>query len=1404
MPSPGPATPAREDEAAARIQRAVRSRQSWRRRMELMEQRRNTDSAAWLNTAATMIQSIWRGTRARRRLLHLNEDQEPTEPTTGELVPPSAETTTSSQRMTGVSSSNWASGSSGLPSSMTAGSASTEKTTFSEASWFEGPPGTSLKWLPKPDLRRDSLSLSRSSRLRNMLESHYSSTSVEDLAALQHFAARAIQSVWRAHAARQAMGVRREKMEITESIEELLLHERMERRLLMSEREYECTDLVLVWEEEVVRYRAAIHIQRFWRTVTAIRAREAEVRARQSKAQEQIREDAAMTLQSAWRCALARGYVTELAITRARVVVIDLAIQRDRAARTLQQVWRRHRQRRAGRRLLAALRRAKSNHRVRQLRQARRQKLQEHCMQAEYGYAVVIQRHVRGFLCRRHFQQLVRARQDQMSTRIQRLYRGYRDRHHFQQQVLVRGHTLEAVIQRESAVRIQALWRGANVRGLLAAYRADIEALVHANAARIQALARGYLTRAHLPDYRHRHIERLTHRAARRIQAVWRSHAQRQPVQQALAAQRAHRAGLLLQQQQTEAALVIQSWVRGRHDARQFRWRRLCVRGARFIQEFWRYWGPIVRARRDFQSQWLARSAALQRQFQSEAAILIQRGWRGKAARTAVQARLLQREEKRRQHDQAQLQHHAASLIQAHQRRVALRHFAEECKAKTGAAIKVQAFWRMCQAMARLAKLRVRMQLWGLEERRRGAAVTVQRIARGWLGRQKARAVRSRNAHREVCACTIQSMWRCALARDEAAALRRVRDVTALQQEVVYHIVTVQRAVRGWQARARTIPRLRQAVTACNIVLRAWRSSQARAELAWRRTQREARNEYWAMYATAQTIQRLFRGFQARRATKLHKAKLSLDRTHQRWRQQAALDIQRIARGAQVRAALRPVYDRQQQAAVVINRVMKGHLVRARLRREQQAALHARAQQRLGEVLTVFLSRKRQEQQLLRQKKKMHQIALKSLVHTEAQGRLDVARGQDAQWAAIRRSAAVDVNRIAASAPKVLSARAPMRKSKASTRKDASDDGLFLRGWMEWMEQLHIRDNRQMEQFLMREAVARRRTCNEEQREWKELLAMEDKSFQLTSIGQKLYPKSWMKQQKEDKRQFLARTNKLRKDVALAYDPKWVMDCMELDEAAKEQAWQEGRKDWESVPSTLSLLKQDAQDQVRQRQTALITQSQQSLTVQAPPAVRKGAAARLPSMAHSAAATNTAADAPHDLLRLRRLEEDLARDAADVTTVDLQGQRLTDSAVLPLLTALKRNRRVRHLILDGNLLTDATGIELGKLLHHNTSLQVLSVRGNGSITDLSAKHWVNALKSNTSLKALHCDQTQVTDSFAAHLLYMLNFASPQISSSLKKKLALPSTAGAAASGMGSALPELPSVNPLPWQQQPVC
>ena len=191
MPSPCPTTVTREDEAAARIQRAVRSRQSRQRRMQLMERRRTTDSAAWLDCAAVMIQSTWRGTRARRCLLQLNEDQDPA----GGPVPPSAETTRTSQSMSGASSSNWASGSSGMPSSMTSGSASTDKTTLSEGAWFEGPPGTSLKSLPKPDPRRDSLSLSRSSRLRNMLESHYSSTSSEDLAALQHFAARAIQSV---------------------------------------------------------------------------------------------------------------------------------------------------------------------------------------------------------------------------------------------------------------------------------------------------------------------------------------------------------------------------------------------------------------------------------------------------------------------------------------------------------------------------------------------------------------------------------------------------------------------------------------------------------------------------------------------------------------------------------------------------------------------------------------------------------------------------------------------------------------------------------------------------------------------------------------------------------------------------------------------------------------------------------------------------------------------------------------------------------------------------------------------------------------------------------------------------------------------------------------------------------
>jgi hypothetical protein len=121
----------------------------------------------------------------------------------------------------------------------------------------------------------------------------------------------------------------------------------------------------------------------------------------------------------------------------------------------------------------------------------------------------------------------------------------------------------------------------------------------------------------------------------------------------------------------------------------------------------------------------------------------------------------------------------------------------------------------------------------------------------------------------------------------------------------------------------------------------------------------------------------------------------------------------------------------------------------------------------------------------------------------------------------------------------------------------------------------------------------------------------------------------------------------------------------------------------------------------------------------------------------------------------------VAQNAPQVSVLDLRHQGLTDSALLPLLLALKGNTVVHTVLLDGNRLTDATGIELSKLLQSNAALQVLSLSGNADITDLSAKHWLNALKINTTLKDLQCIDTNVSPQYSSQLTYLLNFAAPQ-------------------------------------------
>uniref|UniRef100_A0A7S4FS77 Uncharacterized protein n=1 Tax=Eutreptiella gymnastica TaxID=73025 RepID=A0A7S4FS77_9EUGL len=661
--------------------------------------------------------------------------------------------------------------------------------------------------------------------------------------------------------------------------------------------------------------------------------------------------------------------------------------------------------------------------------------------------------------------------------------------------------------------------------------------------------------------------------------------------------------------------------------------------------------------------------------------------------------------------------------------------------------------------------------MWCIEERRRAAAVTAQRIARGWLVRTAALKQNTQREHAHACATTIQCAWRSAAAQRLAEGHRQTRLQELRQQRVLGCVQTLQRITRGCQARLRVMPQWQRKRSAGDVIGRAWRSACARVELRRRREERRAAEWASSSEMDAVDVQRICRGWLAKKRVRALKEQVSLARTRQRWREQCVRDLQRVGRGALARQRTRPEHVRQHNAATDIERVARSWLTRVRLQRQRQQQQRSDALAKIGPAVLQFAADRRYRLAREKEGRKMAQVALRAAQRTEIEQRLVLVHEAADAWAALTGGAAEEVARIrdrAVPKKEALPLRAPRRHLVAI--QDSSAEGLFMKGWLEWMAKMGCADDLKMERLLTKEATARKRAYQQQKQEWAALVATEARDGDLTRIAQREFPDAWHREQQLDRQRATARTHKLKRDVAQAYDPQWVRHCLDLDLAAQEQAIAHGT-DPDAVLPSLRQPKEDLQRAENKLQASWIQAAKRERAAFLAPAParatprslapRKGAASLLPSISPPAPAERNAAHPDDGSRRCKVWEPLVAQNAPQVSVLDLRHQGLTDSALLPLLLALKGNTVVHTVLLDGNRLTDATGIELSKLLQSNAALQVLSLSGNADITDLSAKHWLNALKINTTLKDLQCIDTNVSPQYSSQLTYLLNFAAPQ-------------------------------------------
>ncbi|KAI8475158.1 MAG: hypothetical protein J3K34DRAFT_517600 [Monoraphidium minutum] len=630
------------------------------------------------------------------------------------------------------------------------------------------------------------------------------------------------------------------------------------------------------------RRAAAVAVQSAWRARVARRALgEARGAAtaiqagwRRHAAQQQLRQAraAATALQAGWRmfaASQALGEQRRAAATLQRAWRCKVAARQlaeHKAAAAIQAGWRRHVAE-------AQLRQARSA--ATAIQAGWRQHKLRSCYGELLAAAVTLQAAARGRLARARLQQ-----QQAAATEVQCAWRCREARRLLAQHkaaALIQAHARGLAVRRRIALlttmvkRLQAGWRCSAARR---AYQQQRSAAVA-----LQAAARGWQVR--------RTVARQA-AAATAVQAGWRRHAAEQRLRQARAAAtalqaawRMHAAATALASQR-RAALVLQSAWRCKDAVRQLAEHR----AAAAIQAGWRRHkaqAALAEARSAataVQAGWRRHVAQQQLRQARAAATALQAAWRMFAASQALAA---QREA-------------AATLQRAWRCKAAARHLAEH---KAAAAI--QAGWRRHVAEAQL-------------QQARGAATAIQA---GW----RRHAAESQLQQARGAATAIQAGWRRHAAQ---AQLQQVRGAaTAIQS--------------GWR-RHTAEAQLQQARGAATAIQAGWRRHAAEARLQQARRAAVAVQAVWRMFAASQalaaqreaaaTLQRAWRCKAAARQLAEHKAAAAIQAG---WRRH-------VAEGQLQRA---------RSAATAVQAGWRGHVARGAYQQQRAAAVRIQVAARM-------------------------------------------------------------------------------------------------------------------------------------------------------------------------------------------------------------------------------------------------------------------------------------------------------------------------------------------------------------------------------------------------------------------------------------------------------------------------
>jgi len=587
--------------------------------------------------------------------------------------------------------------------------------------------------------------------------------------------------------------------------------------------------------------------------------------------------------------------------------------------------------------------------------------------------AKCIQRESRSFLARRQTREETRAgliemqgsslqtRDHRAATSIQARFRG----------VSTRDSTLEYL----SARKIQRVWRGMQSR------TATFEDLICASSLMIRSdneyYARKLQAKGHTLNVRNNFVRYV---AVRKIQSSWRGYTVRAAYTEFLAAktiQRHARAfvarsmfvhyvsarsiqktwrGFVVRALYTDyvAARTIQKYCRGylvRSSVGTYN-------SARTIQKWWR--GTIIRssfkyflAARFIQRGW-RRSEARSAFRQSRATETIQRVWRGHVARSATE------------------QHLAARSIQSQWRGLAVRN-------SVGIFLAARAIQRVWRGAVVRRDFNIYVAARAIQRLWRGAVVrsgfnyfvAARCIQSNW------RAAQDRGAYRQyTSARRIQSMVRGTQSRGAVRLFLVVRCIQtawrgyAMRSSYVEFLAArkIQSIVRQRQVRKRFV-KLRawvlvKTISSAIVVQRVFRGQRTRQQvptfMVWyeknSKTYKAAsaiqklvrghhsRLQYWELLGSAIQIQRIFRGHSARVFIARELATREVARRYK----EAAMKVQAVARGMQVRYAFRTI-----GAAVQIQAMCRGMLTRLAFRRSR-ATVQIQAQYRSHRTRCAF------------------------------------------------------------------------------------------------------------------------------------------------------------------------------------------------------------------------------------------------------------------------------------------------------------------------------------------------------------------------------------------------------------------------------------------------------------------